>query len=411
MDILELNGEWTTQIELPVFAKLRNLKFLGYDLYKTLLANLEKGLITINFWDEHNEEPDPSKEQVSTLNFIINNQQEILQSIFEGFKSEIYPKYQKHIDIDDYSFPHLNSIDDLDVVLAINSITITTHYKDNFAYYELYFSFSGDTEHGIVITMHNLRIIGFGGRGDNDGRAVMTDMGVNYDEWLKEYLDNNDKRRQSLNYTCHKPSAKYGKLKPWQKEENWTYLLGLIRASDIEKLNSLFNNKEIDLEEKYALDKTILSSAVSMKNVQVVQFLLFKGAKVGNAILECNQGDRLLKTEILELLVKNGGDIDYLGYWKRTILYYEIENWINTYQNILIEKKKDSERLERYRDDFEHHNKNIELLIKLGANPMNCDGQNSTYLTLLKKKWREEYIAETGITAYINKIKSENNLK
>lgn len=33
MDILELNGEWTTQIELPVFAKLRNLKFFGYDSY------------------------------------------------------------------------------------------------------------------------------------------------------------------------------------------------------------------------------------------------------------------------------------------------------------------------------------------------------------------------------------------
>ncbi len=403
MDILELNGEWTTQVELSQLAKLRNLKFFGYDNSRQHLATLEKGLITINFSDEHNLHPDPSIEQTITFNFIKDNQNAILETLFDGLKNKIYPKYQEQVDVDDYNFPPLNNLNDLELVLGIHGIAILSNYNEGSAYYEIGFAFSGDSEHGIIISMHQLRIIGFCGMGDNDGRAVLENMGYDYDKWLQEYLDNID-NSQKKDFYVHQKIPKYNKLKPWQKEENWTYLLKLIRANDTEKLNLLIKHKEIDIEEKYSTGKTILCTAVSMNNKFMVQFFLEKGASVGNAILECSQGDRFLKVEVLQLLVQFGGNVDYLGYWKRTTLYYEISNWVNTYQNITIEERKQNpDRLEKYKIEFENHTKNIIFLIKLGANPLNCDGENSTYFTLLKERWREEYITQTGIEYFINK--------
>ena len=248
------------------------------------MAELEQGLIALEIMDERNTDPNPSAEQNATFDFIIENQQLILESLFDALKNRIYPTYQEYIDADDYSFPPLNSLNDLELVLAIRRITITANYKEGAAYYELYFEFSGDGEHGLIITMHKQRMIAFCGMGDNDGRAVIEDMGYDYGKWMEEYL----KARGSRDYSIHKRLPKYGKLKPWQKEENREYLVTLIRASDAEKLNKLIDSKEIDIEEDYSPGKTILCSAVSMNNIGMVQLLLQKGAKVGNAILECS---------------------------------------------------------------------------------------------------------------------------
>ena len=407
MNNLELNGEWTTQIELKQLAQLNNLKFFSYENSKQHLSLLEKGLITIDFWDEHNVDPDPSKEQNSTLNFIVENQNAILQSLFEGLKNIIYPKYQEQVDVDEYSFPPLNSLADLELVFGMRSITITTYYKEKLAYYEMNFAFSGDSEHGLLVNMHKLRIISFCGMGDNDGRAVYEDMGHNYEKWLQEYLDLTPKIKK-IDFKVHQKNSKYNKLKPWQKDENQDYLRELIRNDELDKLKSLIENKEIDIEEKNSIDKTILCTAVSMKKISAVQLLLNKGAKVGNAILECSEGEKTLKNEILQLLVQSGGNIDYLGYWKRTILYYEIGNWVNTFQNISIEEGKQSnDRLEKYKNEFENHTRNIIFLIKLGANPMNCDGENSTYLTLLRKRWSEDYLSKIGVANFIDSLSQQ----
>jgi len=217
MEILELNGEWSIQVELPLLAKLSNEKFFRYAGYKSHVANLEKGLITVDFVDERNENPDPSSEQASTLKFIIDNQQKILESILVGLKSKIYPRYLEFSDPDEYQFPPINGVDDLELALGIRSVMISAAYKEDAAYYDLNFSFSGDMEHGIVITMHHLRMISFGS--DHNGKAVMTDMGQDYDKWLAEYNDNYEKNIKDRGYQkYHTPSPKYGKLKPWQKD-------------------------------------------------------------------------------------------------------------------------------------------------------------------------------------------------
>lgn len=397
MHQLSLHGEWTTKIVLIQLSGLRNIKFFRNERSRQHLAELEQGLITLDISDERNTDPDPSAEQNATFDFIIENQQLILESLFNALRNKIYPTYQEYIDADDYSFPPLHTLNDLELVLAIRRITITANYKEGFAYYELYFDFSGDREHGLVISMHKDRLISFCGMGDNDGRAVLEDIGYDYDKWLKEYLD----ARNNKSYTIHKKIPKYGKLKPWQKDENREYLINLIRADDLVKLKQLIDSGEIDIEEGYAWGKTILCSAVSMNKIEAVKLLLQKGAKVGNAILECSQGDRYLKREVLKLLVDHGGNVDYLGYWKRTTLYYEIENRVNTFQNMASAGKNNPEKLARYEADFENHSINIPFLIQLGANPLNCDGEHSDYFTLLKQKWKEEYINATGIKTFV----------
>jgi len=125
-----------------------------------------------------------------------------------------------------------------------------------------------------------------------------------------------------------------------------------MKKNDLAKLASLIESGTVMLEEKYSSDGTLLASAVSMSNKNAVEFLLSKGAKVGNAILQCHQGDPELKTEMLQILVENGGDVDYLGYWKRTLLYYAIEGWVNAFQNMSIEKNKNPERFEKYKKYF-----------------------------------------------------------
>ncbi|WP_133054787.1 hypothetical protein [Niastella populi] len=108
-----------------------------------------------------------------------------------------------------------------------------------------------------------------------------------------------------------------------------------------------------------------------------------------------------MQREILKLLVDHGGNVDHLGYWKRTTLYYEIENWVNTFQNMAAARSNNPNRVAGHEADFKNHSFNIPFLIQLAANPFNCDGENSGYLTLLRQKWSENYINATGVEKFV----------
>lgn len=103
----------------------------------------------------------PSTEQQFCLDFIKDNEEKILKLIFEYTKNTLYPVHIGFIGDDETSFPKLNSIDDLRKALGLKTIYIWQESKQQVSYYGLSYDFSGDFEHGTIIIMHGLRILGW----------------------------------------------------------------------------------------------------------------------------------------------------------------------------------------------------------------------------------------------------------
>ena len=83
-----------------------------------------------------------SEQQLAALDFIKENQKEILQSLFDYTKVQLYPEHIGYIGYDEVSFPELNNIDDLRKALGINLISIYTEHKGTLSYFGLTCDFS-----------------------------------------------------------------------------------------------------------------------------------------------------------------------------------------------------------------------------------------------------------------------------
>lgn len=341
-DAFVFNGDWYTEITLRDFAKWNHPDLVRYDFDK------EKANFTLTIYDEHNSNPDPEGFQMNAIDFLQKNQGEIIKSLYPFIKEKVYPFYQEFILYEDYpeAYPALNSPADLYNLLAINEVIIHKLHKGEHAYYILGFNCTIDYEHGLYITMHKLRPLGFGTMGDLDDRVILEDLGKNYEEYEKEWVEENNKTVRNF----HQPHPKYGKSKPWQDDENRFYAYIFIENNDLDGLKK-FLKEEPEANKKYGYTNYLLGRAIYTENTVFIDYLLSKNpAGVYDAF---NTALLKFNPEIIKQLIANMADVNE-GRGQRSYLYKVLMKYKKEYN--------DTDKKEAYLSI-------IDALFKAGFNP------------------------------------------
>jgi hypothetical protein len=226
----EFNGDWEFLYKLEELSKTFSFNGFGYDP-----KIREK--INIRFLDKRDLEADPTFEQLNSLKFIIDNQKEIIEAIYNHITEIVFPLHKTFIDDEEIFFPKISTSEDLSKVLGLDEIIIQLESKENFAY--------------TTITLHKLRYIACGE--DWDYRPIYSDLGLEYEK--KSQNDTNkyiEFHSKPLVYQT--PLPKYNKLKPWQKNINRLYPIRLIQNKNNNKFFDYIDNLYIPDEEFPNLD-------------------------------------------------------------------------------------------------------------------------------------------------------------
>src|ERR1043165_7301202 len=127
MSTFKFKGDWKFDLELNQISDSFTFDRVGK-------PNRRRDKIAIQIIDVRDENPLPESPQINAINFIIDNQGLLINSIFKHLSNFIIPKYQDRIDDDPDTSIKLTTIDDLKNHLGINRIYIFNKWKDAFAY-------------------------------------------------------------------------------------------------------------------------------------------------------------------------------------------------------------------------------------------------------------------------------------
>jgi hypothetical protein len=112
--------------------------------------------------DEDEELAELTQEHQNGIDYLQKNQMEILESILTALM-KVYPQWQTRYnysteDKPDF-MPDVTKIKDFTDLISLNTVYITSVYKDNIPYIGYLFSCSWDSEHGLGVMTHKNRII------------------------------------------------------------------------------------------------------------------------------------------------------------------------------------------------------------------------------------------------------------
>ena len=309
------DGNWNFEIELEAF------KQLDYEN-----ASKETKIVIRDFLDD---EIEPFQEQINSINFLIENQEiiidKILDRIWANWK-EIYSDYS----IDDYEgFPKITSKYDLKNIISVQTIYVHPLYKNGYSYYGLEGNCMWDEEHGLGFINHKERIIDFGGAEEADAGGG-------------EANDNPENQRPKEPkvpklYTKH---PKFGNFKPSHKEANADYPHKLIEKNLVNEFVEYINiNPDIDYMHPDDWQKrTYLKTACMCNNEQIFNLLLPKAQNLERAI---HSSHKRKNTDFIERLIDKGADI-HEKHHGTSILSEAVEQHLRTISANLTEEQMDS---------------------------------------------------------------------
>jgi hypothetical protein len=256
------NGHWVLNIPFDKLSKVFSFNGYGREIKF-------KDKIQVRFFEKVDLNPDPSQEQLDALNYIFENQEEIIESIYNSIVNIIFPLHKTFIEDEEMFFPKVNSSSDIKNVLGIEEVILHNESKNGISYSTFVFNhFSADPEHGQTITMHKSIYISSGE--DWDWRPICKDLGIEYEIIDKQNSAEYLKMRTDY-FFYHEPNQKYGTLKEWQKSANQSYAIRLIQNN----MNAEFINLYHD---KFKKDPVIQKSnleywANESGNIELINFL------------------------------------------------------------------------------------------------------------------------------------------
>ncbi|MBJ2176278.1 hypothetical protein JBL43_18650 [Aureibaculum sp. A20] len=237
MNTYRFNGDWKFKLELEEFSEI--FTFDSIDALKW-----KRDQIDIKILDVHNENPCPESEQINAINYVIINQEKIVEEVFKIVRDQLIPYYKSILGDDSETFIPIKSKEDLSNYLGISSINIFNHFKNDIAYVMLYFnSFRCDSEHGINLIFHKDRFIGT----HEDFKEAYEDIGLDYKETLREISNKNQKQFENKDYKFHESTSDRYSLKPWQQQENSIYPFRLLQTDQQDKFVAFMENKGFHL--------------------------------------------------------------------------------------------------------------------------------------------------------------------
>ena len=309
------NGNWGFKIELEKF------KQLEFDN-----SSNEVEIVIRDFLDD---EMEPLNQQINTMNYVLNNQEVVVDSLLDSIWKKWKEIYEDFSIDDDKDFPNIIKKNDLKKVISIRTIYIQPLHKNDFAYYGLEGNCMWDEEHGLGFISHKDRIIEFGGAEEADAGGSETN-------------DNPDNKRPKEPevpklYSSH---PKFGNLKPSHKEANANYPHKLIEKNLIDEFEVYLEN-EPDVDYIHPDDwqkRTYLKTACMCNNEKIFSLLLPNAQNLEKAIHSSHKRKNI---GFIERLIEKGADI-HETHHGTSILSEAVEQHLRTISANVTEEQMDS---------------------------------------------------------------------
>lgn len=373
MKEFKFNGDWEFKLDLEEFVN-SNLKWS-----KQMQENSAK--VKVKIIDSKNYDPDPLKEQLNTINFIINEELTVLESTAQALLP-INNYYGEMCGEYDW-FPLKLTTENLGEVLLIQEISILKEHKNDQAYYELSCGYKGDEEHGLIIVMHGAQLIEYAAIGEMDYGNLYEDLG----ERTKIFIEKNKLENEFEKPQMQKVLLKYGKYKPWQKELLVEYLSKLLWTKENEKLKEIIQSGDYDVNHRIDYnDRNLVDLAAHYGNLEMIEYAISRGGDFSKAMLYCSGA--YLKKEVVECLVKHGASVDVLHWRGETALYQSIRSCSSAMFSMKRNKNRDVNTYDKAVKELEVQKDSIQFYLSMGANPNSINRDGDDFKTVLKEMWK-----------------------
>lgn len=399
MDKYQFKGDWAFNLRLPGFSKIYSDYWFKNRRKNDLLDVLERGYVPFKIIDERTYEPEPTESQNNTIDYLIENEHSLVESIFEVFKGQINKQHVEWCGEEEW-IPELDTVRDFGKLARIDNIQILTDNKDQFSYLRIDFEYLGDEEHGIAIILHKDQLVGFSGIGDMGYECIYEDLGVDKKKVEEEMFE---QMRFGENIV-HKPLEKYGKFKPWQLISTGDYFGKLLRERNNEKIITEIESNQWDINLRFPeLNKNLVDKAAYSNNVEILEYLIDRGGDFSNSILQSiNYG--FFHPESIRFLVDQGASIDTYGYWGQTPLYGQIRNFTQVVVRKEQYRRKSEMRYNRALEEYEATKEKIRFYLELGANPNKLDKEGTTYKDLVQTSWAAHIVQKHRILEQVEAL-------
>ena len=371
MERFNFTGDWEFGMDLKEFIKSNS------NWGDNLSLNRNDISIRVKIVDFKSYDPDPLKEQENTLNYILNNQTSVIESLCKAV-DKINIDFGERVGMYDW-FPAKMNPQNLGKILLVRELEILIEHKNNFAYYQYSCTYKGDLEHGLIIVMHGNELIEYSEVGEMDYGGVYKDLG----ETAKNFIQVNKTKRAFGENQIHKVLPKYKKFKPWQLEATREYLSNLLRRKENETLIKIIDNNDWDYNYQFSYDnRSFIDFAINYGNLEIVKHLIGKGADFSKSILSCGG----IK-EVVKLVVENGGNIDTLAVNGKTPFGNEVLNYGFVMLRLTSISEKDTVRYRPALNHVKEAEHRLSFYLEMGANPNDCDGQGGDFKSIIGGRW------------------------
>lgn len=362
MKLFEFDGNWTTDYQFDAFKGLQSRR--GSYTSKSS-SQKSDGTISLTINDDTSESPDPSPQQINSINYLIKHPEEIKIAMRKGIDS-IYEDLKKQYGYDENEpetkewFPKVDGLKDYDKVFGVGNVFIQLPSKDEHSYVGIECGCTWDEEHGLGFLLHKNRLVGIGSADEAFNWNAYKDNGT-FQEVQNALKQNSNKEPVKFS-----PHPKYGKLKPTQKSANESYESNLIRRGFNDKFKEEVDKGAIEINGIYkSIDQTYLELAVSSKNIELIDYLLTKGADIGYAFHQVRKDLNLIDT-----LVENKGDINTKDKGGNTIIHKATMELVTMYDHRNQSKKYNWDKEDELTKKIEDQKEYIKQLLLKGSNPL-----------------------------------------
>jgi len=363
--------------------------------------NDTQNLINLKIIDKKNYEPDPLDEQINSIEYIINNQEKVLEDLCASFNT-INKRYGEYSGEHGW-YPDVLTVNNLGSIFYISEVVILVEHKDEKSYVQFNGEYAGDYEHGLILAMHNGKLIGSNQQGEDVYSEIYNDLGDERDK----FRDFNIAHQEFGKNQVHQPIPKYGKHKPWQLDVTEEYLENLIRANKVEEFISEFKKSNIDVNFRFPfIDRSLIEIAVYNNNTDIINYLIENGAQAESSLIKCTYRNSF-NSDTINCLIKNGISIDTITYEGMTPLGLEVKNFIWRIGSLIHYKEGDS-RIESTNTEIGKSKERIQFYIDIGANPNKIDKDGNNYESILTKYHNQEHLKKHNAYYELDKIIKSN---
>lgn len=409
LDAYTFSGNWSFNLKLPLLSKIHSEYWSRSKNSSLRMILLKKGYVPFVIMDEHTIEPDPTIAQDAAIEFLIQNESLIIESIYKVFTTKINPKYAEWCG-DDTWIPKMESAKDIGALLLLNEISVMINSKEGCSYIRFDFEYRGDEEHGIALILNRDRYIGDSSIGDMSYECVYQDLGLD----KRKIWDAMYEEQKVAQTFVHKIIEKYNKFKPWQLEMTGDYFNGLLRKNETNKIIEEIKDNNWDINLRFYEDgQNIIDKAAYTNNTELLEFLLQNEGDLSQSIRNCI-GHSKINAEAIKLLVKHGASVDIIyGHFNLTLLGNEIKKCATAYRRTVDSKDDNNEKYTKSMAEYTLAKTNMEFYISQGANPKSVTADGMGYLEMLTDSWYEGYLEKYNILAKMKEVIQEitNKLK